>query len=343
MQQERDEHEVSPWVRVVIVNYNAGTMLQACVDALARQTLSGFEAVIVDNASSDGSAKALRLPDRRFRIIHNGTNAGFAAANNIGACGARTPWIATLNPDTVAAPDWLEAMLRGTRAYPDVRMFGATLVDASDPSLIDGFGDTLSIAGIAWRGGSGRPLSSLPNGDAEVFSPCAAAALYERRSFEAARGFDEAFFCYMEDVDLGFRLRLAGERCIQLRNAIVRHHGSAISGAQSDFVLFHSYRNRLWLLFKDMPLVLLVIAVPLNLVGSLFMLGKRAISGRSLRAPLRGLIEGMMPGPVLGARRRVQRGRRLSTLAVAQSLVWGPMKLRRRPIVSALPEAGRER
>jgi GT2 family glycosyltransferase len=343
MQEERGGRDASPWVRVVIVNYNAGPMLQACVDALARQTLAAFEAVIVDNASSDGSAEALRLPDRRFRIIYSGTNAGFAAANNVGARGARVPWIATLNPDTVPAADWLEAMRRGTHAYPYARVFGATLVNAADPSVIDGFGDALSIAGIAWRGGTGRPVSSLPDGDREVFSPCAAAALYDRQIFEAARGFDEAFFCYIEDVDLGFRLRLAGERCVQLRNAVVRHHASAIAGEQSDFVLFHSYRNRLWLLFKDMPLALLVIAVPLNLLCSLFMLAKRALSGKSLRAPLRGLVQGMTPGPVLKGRRRAQSTRRISTLAVAQSLVWDPFKLRRRPIVSSQPDAGRQR
>jgi GT2 family glycosyltransferase len=339
MQEEQGDEGAQPWVRVVVVNYNAGPMIQACVDALAQQTFAGFEAVIVDNGSTDGSADALRLPDARFSLIRHACNAGFAAANNIGVRGSRTPWIATLNPDTIAAADWLQEMQRGTAAYPSVGMFGATLVNAKTPSIIDGFGDALSIAGIAWRGGTGRPVTRLPDHDVEVFAPCAAAALYDRASFERAGGFDEAFFCYLEDVDLGFRLRLAGERCVQLRSAIVRHHVSAIAGELSDFVLYHSYRNRLWLIIKSMPLPLAVIAVPLNLVCSGLMLAKRALAGQSLRAPVRGLKHGMLPRAVLDHRRKTQEGRKISVVAVATSLVWNPLQWRRRPIATAIPRS----
>jgi N-acetylglucosaminyl-diphospho-decaprenol L-rhamnosyltransferase len=341
MLEQQDGEGAYPWVRVVIVNYNAGPMIQACVDALAQQTFVGFEAVIVDNASTDGSAEALRLPDERFALIRNDGNAGFAAANNIGVRGARAPWIATLNPDTIASADWLEEMRRGAQAYPGVCMLGATLVNATNPSIIDGFGDALSIAGIAWRGGTGRPVKLLPSHDAEVFAPCAAAALYDRAAFDRAGGFDAAFFCYLEDVDLGFRLRLAGERCVQLRNAIVRHHASAIAGEQSDFVLYHSYRNRLWLIIKSMPLPLAVVAVPLNLVGSALMLAKRALSGKSLCEPLRGLAHGLMPGAVLDSRRKIHAGRKISAMAVARSLVWNPLQWRRRPIATARPHSTR--
>ncbi len=319
------------WVRVIIVNYNAGTYLQACVDALAAQTFEVFEAVVVDNASTDGSAAALSLPDERFRLIRNESNLGFAAANNIAAQGSRAPWLATLNPDTVADPNWLEQMRRGTERYPHFSMFGATLIDAADGTIVDGFGDELSIAGIAWRRYAGRPLGMLPEGDAEAFSPCAAAAIYARQSFEVAGGFDETFFCYVEDVDLGFRLRLRGERCMQLRNAIVRHHGSGIAGKLSDFALFHSYRNRLWLLFKDMPLLLLFIAAPLNIMGSVLIILKSRFTGERtpVAASLKGLLAGLAPIEPLRRRGAVQRSRRISTLAVARSLVWNLYRLAR--------------
>ncbi len=323
-----------PWVRVIIVNYNAGPLLQACVDALSRQTLTDFEAVVVDNASHDGSADALKLPDSRFTLIRNAANVGFAAANNIGARGCRAPWLATLNPDALAERTWLEEMRRGAERHPDAGMLGATLVDANDPSLVDGFGDVLTIAGIPWRGGQGRSLATLPSDDAEVLAPCAAAALYRRDGFEQAGGFDETFFCYLEDVDLGLRLRLAGERCVALRHAIVRHHGSAITGTVSAFTLFHSYRNRLWLLFKDMPLALLLLAVPLNIACSLLLiliLGRR---GNPVLAPLQGLCCGLMPPAMLGRRRAVQRARTISTAATARILVWDLYKIRRRPVVT---------
>jgi GT2 family glycosyltransferase len=311
-----------PWARVVIVNYNSGPLLQACVDALVRQTFADFEAVVVDNASSDESAAALELPDGRFTLILNQSNVGFAAANNIGARGCRAPWLATLNPDTIAESSWLEAMHRGVEHYPDVRMFGATLLNAANSSLIDGFGDVLSIAGIPWRVGWGRSVATLPLHDTEVFSPCAAAALYDRACFERVGGFDESFFCYVEDVDLGFRLRLLGERCMQLRNAVVHHHGSAITGERSAFTLFYSFRNRLRLLFKCMPLPLLVLAVPLNLVCSLFIIVKLTFEGGAIGAALKGLLIGMASVGALKKRSKVQRERKISTAAVARSLVW---------------------
>jgi len=326
-----------PWVRVIIVNYNGGAFLQACIDALAAQTFTDFEAVIVDNASTDGSADTLRLPDARFVVIRNTHNLGFAGANNIGARGCRAPWLATLNPDTIAQSTWLEEMHRGAERHVKMCMFGATLVDAADPSIVDGFGDVLSIAGIPWRGGEGRPVSALPKSDIEVFSPCAAAALYERESFEHVGGFDPAFFCYLEDVDLGFRLRLLGARCMQLRRAVVAHHGSAITGATSDFTLFHSFRNRLWLLWKNMPLPLLLVAVPLNLLCSAAIIARSRLSGRRIpvKASLEGLLAGLAPAAALQSRRKVQGSRRVSTAAIAWGLDWNLFNLRRRPVGGA--------
>jgi len=329
---QASETDPRPWVRVIIVNYNAGALLQACVDALAGQLFRDFEAVVVDNASSDGSAEALRLPDPRFTLIRNDQNLGFAAANNIGSRGCRAPWIATLNPDTVAERAWLEEMHRATERYPEIGMFGATLVSAADPSIVDGFGDSLSIAGIPWRGGCGRAVASLPDGDTEVFSPCAAAALYARERFESVGGFDESFFCYLEDVDLGFRFRLVGERCLQLRNAIVRHQASAITGKLSDFTLFHSYRNRLWLVLKDMPLPLLFIAVPLNLMCSAFIIYNLTRKKIPIRPCLRGLLAGIGSLAIIKSRHRVQAGRKITTFAVSRCLVWDLYRPRLRPI-----------
>lgn len=316
-----------PWVRIIIVNYNSGGLLSACVDCLAAQTMADFEVVIVDNASSDGSADALRLPDARFRLLRAPGNLGFAAANNLGAKDCSAPWMLTLNPDTEARADMLEAFHRGTRRYLDVSMFGATLLDAADATIIDGLGDELSIAGIPWRRGHGQPAADLDIGDARAFSPCAAAALYARTCFEREGGFDELFFCYLEDVDLGFRLRLSGETCVNLGEAVVLHHGSAISGRNSGFTLYYSFRNRLWLIFKDMPALLLLIALPANLVCSLILLAK--FDAPSRRAAFNGLAHGLRPPRELfRSRRRIQAQRQIGTLAVARMLAWNLARLR---------------
>jgi N-acetylglucosaminyl-diphospho-decaprenol L-rhamnosyltransferase len=315
----------APWARVVIVNYNGGSLLQSCVDALAVQSMAAFEAVVVDNASANPPVSALRLPDSRFRILHAGGNMGFAAGSNLGARDAPAPWIATLNPDAMPRPDWLAELRGATERYPWACMFGSTQIDANDPSLVDGFGDVLAAFGTAWRSGGGRPVSALPASDCEPFSPCAAAALYAQPAFAEAGGFDERFFCYLEDVDLGFRLRLKGKRCVQVRRAEVLHVGSASAGRLSAFSVFHSYRNRIWLLVKSTPLPLLAVLSPLQIaaiIASLALPRARLHRGAALRglwAGLRGL-----PG-ALAARRRIQRQCMVSSRDVARMLVWSPL------------------
>ena len=288
----------NPWVRIVIVNYNAGPMLQACVDGLATQTMPDFETVIVDNASTVQPISGLRLPDGRFHIRHAGDNIGFAAASNLGANGSTAPWIATLNPDTRPRHGWLAELRSATERYTWATMFGSTQLAMDDPNIVDGFGDVLSAVGSAWRSGNGRDVRELPDSDCEVFSPCAAAALYARPSFECEGGFDESFFCYLEDVDLGFRLRLKGERCVQVRRAEVLHAGSAISGHFSDFSVFHSYRNRLWLFAKNTPWPLLPPILGMQAVTIALSLARQSARGYR-RAAFKGLWAGL--GAMRGA------------------------------------------
>ena len=317
----------SPWVRVVVVAYNAQTWLQRVIDGLARQTDSAFEAVIVDNASTDGSVAALRLPDRRFRVLEAGANLGFAAGCNLGAKGAATPFLAMLNPDAVPDPGWLAALREATRRYPATAMFGSTQLAADDPGRLDGAGDLYSACGIAWRGGFGAS-TELAGGDRAPFSPCAAAALYRREAYETAGGFAEGFFCYLEDVELGFRLRLAGHSAVQVAAAQVLHAGSAVTGRHSPFTLYHSTRNGIFTLVRCMPLPLLPICLPLYVLAQLWLCRRVPSSGNSR---LQGLRDGLRALPDLWEQRGdIQRKRRLSTLAVARLLVWNPRALNRR-------------
>ncbi len=315
-----------PWVRVVIVNYNAGSLLQDCVDALAAQTMPEFEVAIVDNASATEPVSALKLPDARFSIRHAGDNIGFAAASNLGAHGNACPWLATLNPDTRPKPDWLAELRAATERHPWAAMFGSTQLRMDEPEIVDGFGDVLSAFGTAWRSGNGALIGALPDRNCEAFSPCAAAALYAMPAFEGAGGFDESFFCYLEDVDLGFRLRLRGERCVQVRRAEVLHAASAIAGHLSEFSVFHSYRNRLWLFLKNTPWPLLAPILGMQAMAIALSLARpRAREYR--RAALRGVWAGVKGcAPALRDRARVQRERKISTLDVARMMAWNPLK-----------------
>jgi len=323
---------MSPWVRIVIVNYNGGALLAAVLAALAGQSLDAFEVVVVDNASTDGSADGLVLPDARFRLLRSPVNLGFAASSNLGAMGAETPWLAMLNPDAVPDLDWLHSLKTASLTHPWAAMIGSTQRMAEQPNLLDGAGDNLSIFGIAWRGGYGQPVGLTPSRDYESFSPCAAAALYRTEAFHRMGGFAETFFCYLEDVDLGFRLRLAGERGLQSVQAQVAHQGSASSGRHSPFTLFHSSRNGVFLLIRCMPWPLLPLSLCLYVAAQLWL----SLRTENPQARRRGLWAGLARAAQhWPARRRIQSSRRLSSLEVARLLIWNPRTLSCRRIVQS--------
>jgi len=314
------------WVRVIIVNYNGGSMLQDCLDALAAQTMRDFEVIVLDNGSTDNSVRDLDIPDGRFRIQHAGANLGFAAGNNLASRGCKTRWVGTLNPDARPSPHWLGELRKATERHRWAQAFGSTQLQAENPKLVDGFGDVFCFWGFAWRGCGSNPVSDLPDDDREVFAPCAAAALYSREMFEELGGFDESFFCYLEDVDIGFRIRLKGFRCVQVRRAEVLHIGSAITGSLSDFTIFHSYRNRVWMLVKNYPALLffpmIAVHVPLVLLqlrSSRHFSRKAAVGG--IWAGIRGI------APALRSRRHIQRDRVVSSFALAKMMVWDLRKV----------------
>lgn len=246
-------------VAVVIVNANAGAHLVRTLECLGRQTVAPERTIVVDNASSDGSMDGLEERFPWVEAIRLDENLGFAAANNLAVARADgCDWVALLNPDAYAEPGWLEELLHAAARRPEFSFFGSRLVRAAAPDELDGTGDVLHVSGMAWRRDHGLATTAVAREEAEVFSACAAAALYRRDAFLAVGGFDEQFFCYYEDSDLAFRLRLLGERCLYVPRAVAHHVGSATTGQLSDFTVYHSYRNQTWLYLKNMPLPLLV-------------------------------------------------------------------------------------
>ncbi len=322
----------APEVVVLIVAWNSGPHLQVVLDALARQSFTDFETIVWDNASTDGAVEALRVGPG-VRVVRCPDNLGFAAGNNRAAALSRAPFIVTLNPDAFADPDWLETLVVAARRT-GAESLASLQLSADDPTILDGAGDMMSVIGVAWRGGYLQPRALEPDGPVEVFAACAAAALYRRDAFEAAGGFEERFFCYHEDVDLGFRLRLNGGRCVLEPRAIVRHVGSASSSAISGFAEYHGMRNRLWTFARDMPLALMPIALPCHILLVIFLL-IRAQSPRMRQARLRGLADGWRGvGPFLAER---SRWRPKALMAVARALSWSPKAIStRRPVYRPL-------
>ncbi|MBX9849334.1 MAG: glycosyltransferase family 2 protein [Hyphomonadaceae bacterium] len=285
---------MKPTVTIVIVNWNSGDLLLRCVEHCLRQTLPAEAIVVVDNASTDNSLDGVES-QQSVSIMRMDRNLGFAAANNraIEQCG--TDWILLLNPDAFAEPGCVEALLAAAGKYPDIGAFGIRQIQHGTVDVLDGIGDSYFISGQIRRDQyqkSCRPQDKIAR---EIFSPCAAAAMFRKDALHAVGGFDEDFFCYVEDVDLGFRLRLLGHRCWYVPDSVVLHVGSAVTGRHSDFSVYHGHRNLVWAFVKNMPGVLFWLLLPLhvalNLVSVIWfaLRGQGAVILRAKRDALLGL------------------------------------------------------
>jgi GT2 family glycosyltransferase len=256
-------------VTVLIVNWNSGELLAECMRRLKAQTLQPVRVLVVDNASSDASLIGAGELEELVSVLRMNANLGFAAGNNHALAECDTEFVALLNPDAFPEADWLERLLEAAHAHPEAAAFGSRQLCHGNPGILDGIGDIYHMGGLAWRNRYGARQQAQDLGAREIFSPCAAAALFRRRALTEAGGFDEDFFCYLEDVDLGFRLRLAGHKAMYVPDAVVHHVGSASSGDWSDFAVYHSYRNAVWLFIKNMPGALFWLLLPLHAASNL--------------------------------------------------------------------------
>ncbi len=318
-----------PAVSVIIVNYNAGEYLRPCVESLLTQTLPDFECILIDNGSTDGSLQTLPELDERFTIIEAGENLGFAVANNRAAKKATADWLALLNPDAFARPDWLEKGMAARTRLPDTAMVGSTQYLALEPGCFDGLGDEYHAFGIAWRAGFGMPVTEVH--DRETFGPCGAGAFYDRSVFQSLGGFDERFFCYHEDVDLAFRMRLAGYRCVQSADAIIDHVSSAISGRASDFAVYHGTRNRIWTFFNNMPGPLLMVLTVPHILSNLAFLSVSLFRKGRFKPTFRGMRHGFFTRP---KSQLTKQPRRASLPALLRAMGWNPLKVVKRAPVN---------
>lgn len=317
-------------VTVIIVNYNAGVArLTRVLTALDQQTFREFDVVLLDNASHDKSAEEIDLDAVAFPMtrVFNKENTGFAGGVMDALPHAKGRYLAFLNPDAYPDAGWLEALHQAAEAYgPRTALGSIQYVEGTHDAVLDGLGDVYHISGVAWRGGFGKAAAPrLPVEDREVFAPCFAAAMVERDWFCALGGLDREFFCYHEDVDFGFRNRLAGGNAVLVRRAIVRHEGSAISGRYSSFTVEHGIRNRMWTLIKNMPLAASVVAVPAYLVFSVGFL-VRSFMLRIGVPYLKGMAAGLRGARAQWRKRRTLAPmRRVSVQTILSEMSWSPI------------------
>jgi GT2 family glycosyltransferase len=312
-----------PFFSVILISWNSEKYLPRCLDSLDAQTFRDFEVILVDNGSTDGSLDGIaeKYPHLSIRIERLGRNQGFAAANNIGARLARGPWAVLLNTDAFPAPDWLEVLAQAITRFGDQCVYASRQVQAEQPTLLDGEGDVYHVSGLGWRGHYNYPVYEASE-PFRVFSACGATALFPRADFLAVGGFDEDYFAYHEDVDLGFRLRLRGLDCRLIPQALVYHVGSASSGKSSDFAVYHGHRNLVWTFFKDMPAPLFWLYLPLHLVMNLVFILYFAAQGRG-RVILRAKRDALLGLPsMLRKRKQAQGPEKAGSIHAAMERNW---------------------
>jgi GT2 family glycosyltransferase len=247
----------------VVVTWNRRDLLRSCLQSLTRQNLNQpFEVVVVDNGSDDGSPEMVlaeygKLSGFRLELIRNSENRGFCAANNQGFAASGTEFVALLNNDAEAEPDWLRNLASAFDKRPDVGMAASKILVYEDPRRIDKAGHLIYPDGQNRGRGSGELDEGQYDRMEEILWPDGCAAMYRRAMLDEIGGFDEDFFAYADDAELGLRAQLAGWKCLYIPDALVRHHRGATLGVRSSRRLELIERNRVLLAAKLFPWSLL--------------------------------------------------------------------------------------
>lgn len=318
---------------MVIVNWNRKDLLRACLESLRAQTCAPCETIVVDNGSSDGSPEL--ASQFGAKVIRNRENRGFCAANNQGIAAARGEYVALLNNDAEAEPGWLAALHRACASAPDIGMAASKVLVWEDPARIDKAGHLIFPDGQNRGRGAGALDRGQFDREEEVLWPDGCAALYRKSMLDAIGGFDEDFFAYGDDAELGLRARIAGWRCLYTPDAVVRHHRGSTMGKGSADRLTLIERNRVLLALKLFPWSLLVLNplfFAVRLAAGAVLAGRGAgdtahfpgLAGkwRMARALVRGDWQALRLAPrILGKRRQIAAMRKLSPGEVRR-LLW---------------------
>ncbi len=300
----------------------ADDALAACLRSLESQTFEQFEVIVVDNSGE----RRVRADGARVRVIANARNAGFGTAVNQAFRDSQSEYLATLNDDAVADPCWLETLIGAAGKSPGAGMF-ASEVRMAGGATLDSAGMLIAADGSSRQRGHGEDAAKF-KAMTEVLLPSGSAALYRRKMLDEIGLFDETFFLYCEDTDLGLRARWAGWECVYVPGAVVEHRYSHSAGRASPLKAYYVERNRLYTSIKNLPLAMLARA-PLMSLARYFWHAVLMIQGRGKAAEFRraGFSAALLPFLVVRAhasalfqmprllaeRRRIRRQARLSS------------------------------
>lgn len=254
-------------VSVIIPNFNGLAYLEGVLSGLERQSMKNFEVILVDNGSTDGSCAFVAAQYSWVHIIELSENFGFSRAVNEGIKAARAPYVLLLNNDTEVEPDFLKEMTEGIQRHKKAFSCQAKMIQFHDREKMDDGGNYYCALGWAFAGGKGKAAERY-NKEKKIFSSCAGAAIYRKKIFEKIGYFDDEHFAYLEDLDVGYRARIYGYENWYIPGAVVYHVGSGTSGSRyNQFKIRYSSRNNIYMIYKNMPLLQIILNLPFLLVG----------------------------------------------------------------------------
>lgn len=260
-------------LRIIIPNYNGAHFLKNCLDSLRHQTYQNFRITVVDNGSSDESVTLLQRYYPEADILNLPYNKGFAAAANAGIRSSKEPYVMLLNNDTTVKHNCVEKLMNAITSDSQIFSAGAHVLSMRAPYLTDTSGDFYSFFGYAFCRGQGLSAARFAlsrHNQLSTFTNCGCAVIYRRYLLQKTGLFDERFFAYLEDVDLGFRARKMGYKNIVCIEAHVFHYGSGTTGAKyTPMKVYLSARNNIWLRQKNLSLFQRLIQAPFFLVGTI--------------------------------------------------------------------------
>lgn len=254
-------------VTVVIPNFNGKDYIEDCLNSLRRQTMKNFGIIVVDNGSTDGSAQLVADHYEEVQLMTLPENTGFCRAVNEGIKKSTTPYVILLNNDTETDPDFVGTLLQAISCRKKAFSCGAKMIQHHNHKRIDDAGNFYNALGFAYARGKGKAVERYKK-SCRVFSSCGGAVIYRRCVLDEIGLFDEAHFAYLEDTDIGYRARIKGYENWFIPEAVVYHVGSATSGSRyNQFKISHSSRNNIYLLYKNMPVVQIILNFPFLLLG----------------------------------------------------------------------------
>ena len=254
-------------VSVIIPNFNGMAYLDGVLSGLECQTVRNFEVILVDNGSSDGSCAFVASSYPWVHMIELPENFGFCKAVNEGIKASRAPYVLLLNNDIEVTPDFIEEMLAAIRRHKKAFSCAARMIQFHDRDRLDDAGNYYCALGWAYARGKGKDIHTCEK-EEKIFASCAGAAIYRRKIFEKIGYFDEEHFAYLEDMDVGYRARINGYENWYAPKAMVYHVGSGTSGSRyNHFKTRYSSRNNVYLIYKNMPLLQIILNLPFLIVG----------------------------------------------------------------------------